>query len=212
MILLFRKFENLDIVIFVWNSADFNNRAAQVISSRKNVFVLDYEARKSIHPAFPIQWSETLDLLNTSILISKKSRINNLPSRRIIFIGRLTFQKGIDTFLKLAGSNPSISFQIFGSGPYRRIVEKHSLRYNNIYFHGQVEDVFSSLHKEDIVIIPSRYFEGVSLVLLEALARGMTVVSSGVDNLAIVKDKSHIFPSYHNDFETLVQGMIKNVS
>jgi len=61
----------------------------------------------------------------------------------------------------------------------------------NVRFPGQVEDLGPLLTAADAVVMPSRW-EGMPLVLLEALARGRPVVASAVGGtLEVVTDGEH---------------------
>jgi len=103
---------------------------------------------------------------------------DDLEDRSVIFIGRLTEQKGIPFILKLAAILRDIKFHIIGDGPLRNMVIEASSRLNNIIYHGFVSEAEKThlLSRSSVLILPSRY-EIMPLTALEAAASGVTVVS-----------------------------------
>jgi hypothetical protein len=98
MLFLFKKPDDLEIQIYIWNSADINFRIAQIIGSRKNITCLDYKRRNELDSFNLLHWSESKDLEFTSIGNSQNSGEVLERFTRVNFVGRLTFQKGIDRF------------------------------------------------------------------------------------------------------------------
>ena len=100
--------------------------------------------------------------------------------QKIAFVGRLSEEKGPDRFIALAKKHTHLAFSVYGDGPLRAPLEQQATR--NCQFHGRVnmED-----HWQDIgfLIICSRY-EGLPLVALEAMARGIIVISFAVGDMS----------------------------
>jgi len=105
----------------------------------------------------------------------------------ILFVGRLTEQKGVDTLLRaikeLIGKGINhLSLTLVGEGPLR--VELESMvndleikKYVN--FAGSMDDVLQYYHNSHILVIPSNW-EGLPLVLLEGMACGLPIVASNL--------------------------------
>ncbi|MFI1991541.1 glycosyltransferase [Actinoplanes sp. NPDC020271] len=98
--------------------------------------------------------------------------------------GRLTRQKGQDVLLEawpaVRAVCPRAGLAVVGEGDLGP-----RLRAGNtpgVSFAGAVEDVRDWLAAADVVVLPSRW-EGLSLVLLEAMATGRSVVASDVPGL-----------------------------
>lgn len=120
--------------------------------------------------------------LNTEKIV-KKENFNKVPN--IIFVGRLLYEKGIKEFLeliKLIKNNHSANFFIAGKPDFGN---KSSINKNefdalcnneNLTYLGEI-DVYSELHKYDILIQPS-YHEGFSRVLLEGIYTGLWCMSN----------------------------------
>lgn len=106
---------------------------------------------------------------------------------RILFLGRLTEQKGVDTLAKIIGKlseKPefqNFEFKIGGSGVLNYIAVRLSRKYNNVKYYGfikrgQVSDLYLN---SDICIVPSRW-EVFPYVCLEAQTYGLPVVASSI--------------------------------
>lgn len=105
-------------------------------------------------------------------------------------IGRLTMkQKGQDVLVEaariLVRDNPSLRFVVAGQGRDKHalieLIEKAGLagRFDLI---GQVDDVSAFMSAIDLIAVPSR-FEGLPLVVLEALKAGRPGTASAVDGI-----------------------------
>lgn len=113
----------------------------------------------------------------------------------ITVIGRLTAQKGIDSFIEAAhrvrAVHADACFLVVGSGPLAETFElqAEALGLNGaVQFLGYQAEVAPILGASDVVVLPSRA-EGLPLVLLEALAASRPVVASRVGGIPdIVRD------------------------
>lgn len=102
-------------------------------------------------------------------------------------IGRIEFkQKQQDFFIRAFGEHPAMFSNcrvlIVGSGPDEDKLEnliKGNDFISHIPWQENMEHIYNQL---DLVMLPSRY-EGVPLVMLEALARGLPVIGSRVDGM-----------------------------
>lgn len=96
-----------------------------------------------------------------------------------LFLGRLTYDKGIISVLKAAAKMPEKEFRIAGIGPMRGIVEEYASKYSNIKYLGFVEEgkKIELLSKAKILILPSRA-ETFGVVYVESMASGTPVIAS----------------------------------
>ena len=107
---------------------------------------------------------------------------------RLIFVGRLVEEKGVDILLesihKLNISGSVIKLIIIGDGPQKpNLIDKvNSYKLNDIVsFYGELPNEVTAKYFEqsDIFILPS-YFEGMSGALLEALSHGLPAIVTRV--------------------------------
>lgn len=107
-----------------------------------------------------------------------------------VVVGRLEEQKGHDVLFealaRLVRQGMDFTLVVAGEGSRRSWLEQQSLSLGlapRVQFVGQLEDVGGLLAAADGVVLPSRW-EGLPLVLLEAMARGRPIVASAVGGMA----------------------------
>jgi glycosyltransferase involved in cell wall biosynthesis len=104
----------------------------------------------------------------------------------VVAVARLSPEKGIDNLIRAieiaAHQCPSIRVEIAGNGPClpELIALRQSLGLTDrVRFLGQVNDVPALLQRAGLFVLPSQS-EGISLTLLEGMARGLPVVATAV--------------------------------
>ncbi len=109
-------------------------------------------------------------------------------------VGRLDRQKGFDVLLHAVVGLPDVLVTVVGDGPERvslmRLADDLGLR-DRVSFPGWSADPAASLRTVDILAVPSRY-EGLPLVVLEAMLAGVPIVASAVGGVpdAVTHDRS----------------------
>lgn len=104
----------------------------------------------------------------------------------IVTVARLSPEKDIATLLRavsqVVAAVPNARFEIAGDGPCRttlaQLVNELHLS-EHVLFHGEVHDIPALLARARMFVLPSQS-EGISLTLLEAMARGLPVVTTQV--------------------------------
>jgi glycosyltransferase involved in cell wall biosynthesis len=112
-----------------------------------------------------------------------------------IVVARLAPQKGIhyllDAVPRIVSQCPDFTLHIAGEGPCRAELEQQTDRLGireRVQFLGEVHDVPERLAKARLFLLPS-LTEGISLTLLEAMARGLPVLTTLVGgNPEVVED------------------------
>jgi len=104
----------------------------------------------------------------------------------IVTVARLSPEKDIANLLRAArrviSEFPQTRFEIAGDGPCRsELVElARDLQLTEyVTFHGEMRDIPSLLSRARLFVLPSKT-EGISLTLLEAMARGLPIVTTDV--------------------------------
>lgn len=124
----------------------------------------------------------TIEALSTDKIVKRVKKDGT--SNRIITVARLDGQKDYETLLKafkiVKGKLPNAELFIVGDGPLRKKIEDLSKRLkldDNVIFFGWDQDPYKLMDKSDLFVLCSK-FEGFPLVLLEAMGRGLPVISS----------------------------------
>jgi glycosyltransferase involved in cell wall biosynthesis len=107
----------------------------------------------------------------------------DLGAKRILTAGRMGRQKGHDRLIKtwerIAADHPDWELRICGDGPWKgkleRMVEKRGLT-GSVTLAPPAKDMGAEMAAASIFVLSSRW-EGLPLVLLEAMSVGMGVVS-----------------------------------
>jgi glycosyltransferase involved in cell wall biosynthesis len=107
-------------------------------------------------------------------------------------VGRLIEQKNFVRFLEVAAhvlkKTPNVIFVIAGTGPQFDLLRERAVRLNisnHVRFLGHVSDRIVLYQALDVLLITSD-FEGTPMVLLEAMASGVPVVSQSLDGIGEV--------------------------
>lgn len=111
-----------------------------------------------------------------------------LSSKRVITIGRYSKEKGYDLLLKVWSivekKCPDWQLDIFAMGdptPYVKMIDDLSIDKKRCHLNSSVLDVNELYLKSSILVQPSRT-EGFGLVIIEAMAYGIPVVSFDCEN------------------------------
>jgi glycosyltransferase involved in cell wall biosynthesis len=114
----------------------------------------------------------------------------------LLFVGRLTKQKGLDDLLHAitrshASAGRELHLVVVGDGPDRQKLERTADELGiagRCVFVGQVEDPRPYYEIADALVVPSRW-EGTPNVLLEAMASGTPTIASAVDGVKDIADR-----------------------
>lgn len=104
-----------------------------------------------------------------------------------LFVGRLSFEKGIDVLARAAQSLPEVGIRVVGSGPESSLVSNIS----NVSCAGALpgDAVRLEMSAAQALILPSIWYENFPRTLVEAFGCGLPVIASRIGALAeLVED------------------------
>lgn len=116
-------------------------------------------------------------------VLSLDQKQSDQSGRMVIAAGRLLPQKGYDllipAFAKVVARHPDWQLRIYGDGrrrdEIRALIEEHHV-YNHVYLMGRTTQLDDEMTKASLTVLSSR-FEGLPMVLIEAMTHALPVVS-----------------------------------
>lgn len=154
----------------------FERYLVHVIDRADGVFVLDHNTLKDYS-----RYNQNVHLLRNSIVERCWVERNFNPKAiRLLFVGRLSAVKGIPRIIEAVEIMPDVeSLTLVGAGELQSQIEE--LDMTKVMLAGAVSHdlVKRFMYENDILIMNSSH-EGVPMVILEAMAVGMPIVSTPV--------------------------------
>lgn len=110
-------------------------------------------------------------------------QVSPLTNKRVIAVGRYVYQKGFDLLLQawktIEQQHPDWKLAIYGMGdrkPYEQIIAELQIDRTRCHLNGSTSDIKAEYLNSSLFVFSSR-FEGFGMVLIEAMACGLPVVS-----------------------------------
>jgi glycosyltransferase involved in cell wall biosynthesis len=160
----------------------------------KFIFVSDFARRK--HEQYVPEYASKAETLFN--FTSKKEQILHQSGNYFLYLGRLSREKGIATFLEAAKELPDCQFLIAGDGPLRTVVDQYegnNLRY--VGFKTGIE-LNTIIEKASWIIVPSEWYENNPLAVIEPFSVGKPVIGAnigGIPELVIENVNGFLFES-----------------
>ena len=134
-------------------------------------------------------WSELSNVtLIPDPLPFTADEVSPLTFKRLVCIGRYDYDKGNDLLLqawaKIEKQIPEWIIDIYGNGnmeTYQQLMVQLGIDSSRCHLHGPITEVRKEYLQSSLFVLPSRY-EGFGLVLIEAMACGLPVVSFECEN------------------------------
>ncbi len=160
---------------------------------------LDMRFRKMI-PVTLIRNPFELQTLNRMKKITESNTI------RMVFVGRVSFEKGLDEFLRaLIKYKKDFIFDIIGTGDESYIKKLQNLTkgYDNIRYLGYLErdEVLKILQNYDVLVLSSIWYENFPTVMLEGNSLGLRILTcshGGMKELGEIIGNAYFFDIYNS--------------
>jgi glycosyltransferase involved in cell wall biosynthesis len=159
----------------------------------------------------PAHWPR-LRIVHCGIDPSLYGKTSKKHGKELLFVGRLAAVKGvpilIEAYAEILKKHPDARLTLIGDGPERykveALIDKFELQ-NKICLTGYLnqKEVAKRLSESDVFILPS-FAEGVPVVLMEAMASGIPVVTTQIAGISeLVEDGKSGFVTRPGDAEML---------
>ena len=129
------------------------------------------------------EWKVNNGVVIPNSLWFKTSDAAHLKSKKVIAVGRHSYEKGLDRMLqiwqKVIVNHPDWSLEIYGKSNKNQDLQKTAIVLNidnNVTFFEPVKNINDKYLEASILAMTSRY-EGFGMVLIEAMALGLPVVA-----------------------------------
>ena len=147
------------------------------------------------------------------------NKYSDSTAHRIIAVGRLDYQKGFDRLIEAWAliqkhkKYKDWNLDIFGQGEWhdmlQQMIERHGLQ-DNTHINRPTRDIGTEYAKSSLLVMSSNY-EGFPMVMIEAMACGLPVVSFDFKcgPKDIIKDGINGLLVPNGNIDALAQAMIK---
>tara|TARA_B100002019_G_C21264467_1_gene598611 strand:- start:320 stop:1450 length:1131 start_codon:yes stop_codon:yes gene_type:complete len=208
----FGLFKNSKILTFLISKIFNKNKIKLTYISK---FICHTNFQKKLYAKYKIN-NKKIIIKENSLQVKKKYKSWEKRKDKIIFIGRLSKEKGLLTLLKAwkIWGNEAPILEIIGDGQEKKklISFKNTNNLNKVLFLGKLsyEKVQKKIENSKLIIVPSEWFEPFGLIITEALSKGTPVAVSYIGTLPdlIIKYK-HGFYFKCNDEFSLFQKVKK---
>lgn len=128
--------------------------------------------------------------------------------RFVLYVGRLSAEKGLRTLLKAWTQLKKVPLKIVGDGPEMKTIQEFTkeLEINNIEFLGEIPhvQVMALMKRASFLVFPSETFESFGMTIAEAFACGTPVIASKLGSIEeIVEDGRNGLHFNPGDFQDL---------
>lgn len=125
--------------------------------------------------------------------------------RSIVYVGRLSHEKGLETLIDAVREVAGVGLKIIGEGPLKRYLEEKvkAERIDNVAFLGYLtgSDLHDEIRNSMFLVIPSEWYENNPRTVIEAFALGKPVVGARIGGI----------PELVRDWETGLTHTVGNV-
>ncbi len=145
-----------------------------------------FAKRKLIDNGFP---SERIQVLSALADLSAFQAIpDEHPGSYVGFVGRISSEKGVDLLIEVAKRLPYISFKI--AGRYEEHDPLVQRAPENIEFLGHLDKaaLIRFYQQAMMIVVPSRWYEGLPVVIIEAMLSAKPVICSRLGGLPDIVD------------------------
>ena len=150
------------------------------------IALTDFAKTKFVEAGFPTdKIAVKANFLHDPLQGSPRSNSETLGFA--LFVGRLSEEKGIKTLLQAWSTLDNQNLKVAGTGPLEALLQ--SRKNVLVLGHQNAAEVSRLMQQAAFLVLPSEWYEGFPLVLVEAFAHGLPILASKLGSMAdIIKD------------------------
>jgi glycosyltransferase involved in cell wall biosynthesis len=184
---------------------------AKIASARFVACISHFCRAQAMNFSTPAHWNK-LHIVHCGIEPERYTPKPRERGKQLLFVGRLAGVKGVpvllDALQSLKTVHPDLNLTFIGDGPERKALEERAAQMDLdsmtkfVGYKGQAE-VASALAETDIFVLPS-FAEGVPVVLMEAMAASVPVITTHVAGIPeLIDDGLHGILTHPGDSASL---------
>lgn len=158
----------------------------------------------------PLYKDKSVQLYNFTPNISEPK---NRKGNYFVYVGRLSYEKGIETLISAMEYFPNTQLKIIGNGPLLNTLKKKASP--NITFEGfkEGEELKKYIYNSSFSIIPSEWYENNPLSIIESMALGTPVIGSNIGGIPeLIHDSISGYLFRAGDIQSLKQILNKAIN
>lgn len=195
---LMNQWDEKDVTFLRWIISKKSWRTVVLTDTTKRDYIRRFHLKKS-------KILRIYNWVDPKLVIQNEGNIYNSRSKKIVTVARLSSEKGCDLLLQVAEKvlvrHPEWTWDIYGDGEDRiklqEAIKKCKIE-NQLFLRGRVKEV-NRIFGEYAIYVLTSYREGLPLVLLEALASKLPMVSFDIQtgpNEIIDENNGVLVPAY----------------
>jgi glycosyltransferase involved in cell wall biosynthesis len=142
---------------------------------------------------------------------TKRFHVETKDNGYVLYIGRLSEEKGLHTLIDAAAKTPEIPYRIVGTGPLEADLQArvHTENINNVMFDGfqtgkALDELIAGAR---LSVLPSIWYENYPLSILEAKSSGKIVLGSDIGGISEMLPDDQLFsPGDHTALAALIRS------
>lgn len=196
-------------------NARLMKKTIHTLNNAKKIYCVSEELASEAYNILGNSQNKFITTYN-GVNILDENLISNKMKKHIVFIGKLTLQKGADKIIPiyeyLLRNNVTVNITIIGDGPLYTLINDEvitkKLEINVLGFKNSAY-IQDSMKNFDLLIMPSQN-EGFGLSALEAYSFNIPVIATNVGGLkGLIMDKNFLIESNENLIENFGTEIIK---
>lgn len=145
----------------------------------------------------------------------KKHSVNiEEKEKYYLYVGRLSYEKGLETLINVFSSKKHLNLKIVGTGPIMdklyNILNNNNITNVELLGYKKGDELYNIITKAYFTIVPSEWYENNPLSIIESLALGTPVIGSNIGGIPeLIHNGNNGYLFNYKDQKDLNDAIIK---